>query len=68
MKLEIDRFLDEIDKWKFKLYEKLKNMTPEEQDAFWQQSLEKARARGFLIMEPPAHPKRKSKRKHRATG
>jgi hypothetical protein len=68
MKLEIDKFLDEIDEWKFKLYEKLKDMTPEEEAEFWQQSLEKAHARGFPIMESPPHPKRKPKRKPRATG
>jgi hypothetical protein len=33
-KLEIEEFLDQVDKWKFKLHEELKQMTPAQRKAF----------------------------------
>jgi hypothetical protein len=45
MKLKIERFLDYIDTWKFKLHEKLKGMSPAQRKAFWHEAHERARAR-----------------------
>jgi hypothetical protein len=56
MNYEADDLLDMVDEWRFKLYDKLKAMTPEEQAAFWKQSLERAREMGLPIVgeDPPA--------------
>jgi hypothetical protein len=57
--------LDEVDKWKFKLYEKLKNMTPKQEKEYWKQSRERARALGFTVAEPDEPVKRPVKRRRR---
>lgn len=67
MSSDIDKFLDEVDKWKFKLHDKLKRMTAEERAAFWEKTLEKARARGWRIAGEETGGKHKSKRVRRAT-
>ena len=61
MKLEIEKFLDEIDEWKFKLHEKLKGMSPAQRKAFWNEAHEWARVRGLNVVEPekPAKPSAK---------
>lgn len=51
MKLEIEKFLDEIDRWKFKLHERLKGMTPAQRQAFWKIIRDDARARGLNVVE-----------------
>lgn len=61
MNSDIDKFLDEIDRWKFKLYEKLKGMTKEEEQVFWQQSNEKARALGLPVVGQDTISRRKPK-------
>jgi hypothetical protein len=59
-KLEIEKFLDHIDEWKFKVHEKLKGMSPSQRKAFWNEAHEWARARGFNVVDaekatnPPA--------------
>ena len=68
MNFEMDDLLDHVDEWKFKLYEKLKNMTPEQEAAFWKKAHEKARAAGLPVLEPDEPAKRKAKRGRRATG
>ncbi len=68
MNSDINKFLDEVDKWKFKLHEKLKKMTKEEETAFWAQALEKARALGLPIVDTDLAEKRKARRFRRATG
>jgi len=57
-KLEIEKFLDHIDEWKFKLHEKLKRMTPAQRKAHWKKVHEEARARGLNVVdaEEPAKP------------
>jgi hypothetical protein len=44
--------LDHVDVWKFKLYEKLKNLTPEQEAEFWTQSRQRARALRLTVPEP----------------
>src|SRR5262249_58989637 len=41
MNCEIDELLAMVDAWKFKLYEKLKGLTPEQEAAFWKIAHEK---------------------------
>ena len=41
MNSEIDELLALVDEWKFKLYEKLKDLTPEQEAAFWKKAQEK---------------------------
>jgi len=65
MKLEIEEFLDHVDKWKFKLHEKLKGMSTTQRRAFWDQTHERARARGLNVVEPEKPAKRPRKRVRR---
>jgi hypothetical protein len=41
MNSEIDELLAMVDEWKFKLYEKLKELTAEQEAAFWKKAHEK---------------------------
>ena len=72
-KLEIEKFLEQIDEWKLKLHKKLKGLSPAQRKAFWKQAHERARARGFNVVDPeepgqPAKPaKRPPKRVRRAS-
>ena len=43
MKLEIEKFLEHIDEWKFKLHEKLKGLTPAQREAYWSRIHERRR-------------------------
>ncbi len=65
MKLEIEKFLDHIDEWKFKLHRKLKGMTPAQRRAFWKDAHEKSRALGLNVVDPEPPAKRTSKRVRR---
>ena len=60
MKSEIDELLALVDEWKFKLYEKLKHLTPEQEAAFWKKAHEKGLRLGM--------PKRKRTGKRRRVG
>jgi hypothetical protein len=64
-KLEIEKFLDHIDEWKFKVHEELKRMTPAQRKAHWKQIHEEARARGLRVVdtEEPAKPPTKRVRR-----
>lgn len=62
MNSDLEKFLDHIDQWKFKLHERLKKMTPAQRKAFWAQIHEEARARGLPVVEPEGPPKRSTKR------
>lgn len=68
MNFEADDLLDHVDEWKFKLHEKLKNLTPEQEAEFWKQSRQRARALGLTVPEPEQPAKRPVKRARRATG
>jgi hypothetical protein len=65
MNSDIEKFLDHVDEWKFKVSEKLKRMTAAEQQAHWNQVHEEARARGLPVDEPeqPAKPTAKRTRR-----
>jgi hypothetical protein len=65
MKLEIEKFLEHIDEWKFKLHEELKGMSPAQRKAFWHEAHERARARGLNVVEPESPAKRLAKRVRR---
>ena len=65
MNSDIDEFLDHVDRWKFKLHERLKRMTPAQRKAFWKGIHEQARARGLPVVEPEKRSKRPTKRVQR---
>jgi hypothetical protein len=65
MSSDLDEFLDRVDKWKFKLYKRLKRMTAVQQTAFWKKIREEARARGLTVEEPEQPTKRTAKRVRR---
>jgi hypothetical protein len=65
---DVDDLLDEVDKWKFKLYKKLKKMTPEQEAEHWKQSRQKLRELGLTVPEPGEPAKRPVKRGRRAVG
>ena len=69
MKLEIERFLERIDKWKFKVHEELKGLSPAERKAYWSQIHEWARARGLNVVdaEKPEEPAKKPSKRVRRT-
>ncbi len=51
MSYDLDDLLNEVDKWKLKLYKKLNSMTPKQQAVFWERSLEKACKKGYIRPE-----------------
>ena len=65
MKLEIEKFLEHIDEWKFKLHEKLKSLSPAQRKAFWKRAHDRARARGLNVVEPEKPAKRPPRRVRR---
>lgn len=68
MNYDPDDLLDHVDQWKLKLSEKLNKMTPEEEQEFWRQSREKARAMGIIFAGDDPPTKSQPKRKRRKTG
>ena len=64
---DIDELLDEVDKWKFKLYEKLKDLSPKQEAEFWKRSRQRARALGFTVPEPEEPATRPVKRSRRTS-
>jgi hypothetical protein len=68
MNFEMDDLLDEVDEWKFKLYEELKAMTPEQGATFWKQATAGARAAGLTVVEAGVPSPRRAKGASRATG
>ena len=64
---EVDDLLDHVDEWKFKLHEKLKNMTAQQRAEFWKQARQKLRAAGLTVIEPEPPAKRPVKRGRRDT-
>lgn len=65
MKLEIEKFLDHIEEWKFKLHEKLKGLSAAQRKAFWNRIHEEARARGLNVVDAEEPAKRTTKRVRR---
>ena len=70
MKLEIEKFLDHIDEWKFKVHEELKGLSPAQRKAYWNRIHEEARARGLNVVEPekPEKPAKRPTKRVRRTG
>ena len=64
-KLEIEKFLDHVDQWKFKLHEELEKMTPAQRKVFWNRIHEDARRRGLNVVETEMPAKPPSKRVRR---
>ena len=58
MSSDIDEFLDEVDRWKFKAHEQLKKLTAKQRQAVWARIGRKARAMGLHVIEPEKPPKR----------
>lgn len=65
MSSDIEKFLDHIDEWKFKVHEELKGLSPAQRKAYWQRIREDARKRGLNVVEPEEPAKRPSKRVRR---
>jgi len=65
MKLEIEKFLDHIDQWKFKVHEELKDLTPAQRKTYWNRIHEWARARGMNVADPEVPAKQPTKRTRR---
>jgi hypothetical protein len=65
MKLEIEKFLDHIDEWKFKVHEELKGLSPAQRKAYWKRIHEEARARGLNVVDPEKPAKQPAKRVRR---
>jgi len=67
MSSDIDEFLDEVDRWKFKAHERLKKLTATQRRAFWARIRQKARAMGLHVIEPEGQAKQ-GKNRARRTG
>jgi hypothetical protein len=65
MNFGIEAFLDEVDHWKFKAHEQLKDLTAKQRQALWDRIARKARAMGLPIAEPTKPAKRTMKRARR---
>jgi hypothetical protein len=65
MSSNIEDFLDEVDRWKFKVHERLKGLTAKQRRSFWEQSAARARAMGLNVVEPRKTAKRPAKRARR---
>ena len=65
MSSDIDDFLDEVDRWKFKAHEQLKGLTAKQRQAFWARIRREAREMGLHVIEPEKPPKRTAKRVRR---
>jgi hypothetical protein len=65
MKSDLESFLDHVDRWKLKLDERLKRMTPAQRKAFWAQIRADARARGLTVVEPEQAAEHSPKRARR---
>jgi hypothetical protein len=62
MKSDVDNLLDMVDRWKFKLHAKLKDMKPEERRAFWRKIHEDAAKSGLHVAELTSRPAKRRRR------
>jgi hypothetical protein len=65
MSSDLEKFLDHVDQWKFKLHEDLKGLTPAQRKAYWNRIHEEARKRGLNVADSEKPAKRPSKRSRR---
>lgn len=62
MKSDIDDLLNKVDRWKFKLNAKLKNMNPVERRAFWHKIHQDAAKSGLNVAGPEQRPTKRGRR------
>jgi hypothetical protein len=67
MNSHIDESMDQVDAWKFKVHEQLKELTPKQRVAFWARTSQKARKMGLRVIEPEK-PAKKTAKSVRRTG
>ena len=65
MNSDIDEFLDQVDQWKSKVQQQLKELTPKRRAAFWARMDQRARDMGLRVIEPKKAAKRAAKRVRR---
>ena len=65
MNSTIEKLLDEVDQWKFKVHEQLKSLTPKQRRAFWARAGQQARKMGLRVIEPEKPVKPTTKRARR---
>ena len=65
MSFEIDEFLDEVDRWKFRVQEQLKRLSSTQRSAFWAKMAQRSRAMGMRVIELKKPAKRASNRGRR---
>ena len=68
MNLAANDLLARVDKWKFKLHEKLAAMTTSQRAAFWEKALARAVELGLPVKGRHDRPERAPRRLHRSTG
>ena len=54
-----------VHQWEFKVYERLKGLTPQQRRAFWSRTGQRARKMGLNVIAPEKPAKRATKRVHR---
>ena len=65
----IEELLDEVDRWKSEVHDRLKGMSPKERSSFWAHIGEQARKMGLRVVEPDKPPAaRRSRGSRRPTG
>jgi len=57
MSSEIDDLLEMVDQWKFKVHERLKDLTPPQRRAFWSRIGQRARKLGLDVIGEEKLPK-----------
>ncbi len=65
MSSDIEEFLNEVDRWKFKAHERLKGLTAKQRQLFWTRIGRKARAMSLHVTEGEKPTKRTAKRARR---
>lgn len=61
MSSEIDELLDMVDEWKFKVHDRLKDLTQRQRRAFWSRVGQRARKIGLNVIEAEKPAKRATK-------
>ncbi len=61
MSSDLEALLDEVDRWKLKVHERLRGLTAKQRRAYWARVAEQARAMGLRVMETEEATKRPRK-------
>jgi hypothetical protein len=67
MSSDLDKFLDHVDQWKYKLHDELGQMTPAQRKAFWRKIHDEAHSRRLPVV-PASEPSRQPSKRVRRTG